>query len=440
MRYLILITLIFTSIFALADQVTIYNNNLALVRTNIELPLNKGVQDVLYDGITSGIQPQSVIVRPLKSTFAILSQNYEYDMANTASIIKKYIGKEISVSTEDASFTGILQYSDSQTIGLLENTTRKLIMVNADEVQHFTLAELPDNFFLKPTLHWLISAPKKGNYKADFSYLSHGFTWEVTYNGVWDATKNQLVITPWVTLNNTSGKAFEDVELKLMAGELNTSRSISDKVSTRSMKFAMQEEQGFKEKSFHDYHLYTLGRKVDLANNQLKQIQLFAPASATATSLYTYQTNSNAVISKIRFYNKKESNLGMPLPAGVFKIYQLDAQDNNLQFIGEDRIGHTPKNEEVVIATGSAFDLVGTTTQLDTRKISRTVSETDYKVTLKNRSEDSKTIVVTHKLWGQWSIFKNNEEFTQKDANTIEFEITIKPDAETNITWTERHE
>jgi len=375
----------------------------------------------------------------------IFSQNYEYDLANSNKILQKYIGKEIEiVSKTDDKFLGQLQFVDGSTVGILEKTTNKLILVKSAEIRNFNLAELPDNFYLKPTLHWKLITKKAGKYPIDLSYICRGMSWEVTYNAVWNDTKNEMEINSWVTITNETGKAFADTKLKLIAGDVQKlKKRYGEHLDTR-MSFTLESEgkgvPSFEEKSFHDFHLYTLSDKVSINNNQTKQITLFPTAIAKANSRYEYQTYTDKIASKIEFKNSEVDGLGMPLPKGIVKIYKLDEADDNLEFIGEDRIDHTAAEEKVTLTTGYAFDLIGETEVTDTRKISRTISEKDIVVTLKNRSKETKTINVIHYISGDWEILKNNVPFKKEKANQIEFEKTLKPGTTFEITWTERIE
>ena len=213
------ILMIISFVFLIADQVTIYNDNFALVRSSLELQLEKGIQSYFMDDIPKTIEANSVIINPLKGKINILSQNYEYDLANSTQILNKYIGKEIDiVMKSESAFTGLLQFHDFQTIGIIENNTKKLILIQLSEIQNVSLASLPDNFFLKPTLHWKLSTDKSGNYPIDFSYLCSGMAWDVTYNTIWSDQDEELTINSWVTINNITGKSFNDIKLKLIAG------------------------------------------------------------------------------------------------------------------------------------------------------------------------------------------------------------------------------
>lgn len=437
---ILLIILAFT--LAAKDQITIYNDNFALVRSSLELKLEKGLQSYFMDDIPSTIEAASVIIKPLNGKMEIFSQNYEYDLAGTAQILYKYIGKEVEIITKtDQVFLGILQFNDYNTIGILDSSTNKLSLIQYSEIRNINLAELPDNFFLKPTLQWQLNADKAGTYNIDFSYLCYGLKWDVTYNSVWDDASGNLEINSWVTINNTTGKSFMDTKLKLIAGDVAKNQKFrggrSDEMMYSIEGMSVKSPE-FEEKAFHDFHMYTLSENVSINNNQTKQLRLFPVKTVKAKSKYIYQTYSEEIISKIEFTNSKKEGLGLPLPKGIVKIYKKDAADDQLEFIGEDNIDHTATDEKVELTTGSAFDLVGKTTVQDSRKISNKVSEKDLVVTLKNRSKETKEITVIHSVSGNWIISQENVPYEKKSAFQIEFTKTLKASEEFDLTWTER--
>ena len=425
-----------------ANQVTIYNDNFALVRSSLDLQLEKGIQSYFMDDIPRTIEANSVIINPLKGKIGILSQNYEYDLANTTQILNKYIGKEIEVvAKNEIVFSGTLQFHDFQTIGIIEDNTKKLILIQLSEIQNISLASLPDNFFLKPTLHWKLSADKSGKYPIDFSYLCSGMAWEVTYNTIWNDQDEELIINSWVTINNNTGKSFNDIKLKLIAGEVAKKKMVSggrSKEVMYSMDAISAKSPEFEEKAFHDFHMYTLSENVTINNNQTKQLELFPVKSVKAASRYEYYTYSNDISSKIVFMNNKKSGLGEPLPKGIVKIYKLDKADDQMEFIGEDNINHTARDEEVILTSGNAFDLVGETSVTASRKISSRSNEKDMSISLRNRSKNEKEIVVIHNLNGDWSITNNNLNYQKKSATKIEFSRKLKAGEEFEIKWTEK--
>lgn len=441
---LAMLLLLFAAAAFAEDWITIYNDDLSLVRSNFELKLQKGRQEINFDDITSRIMPASVIVRSLGGGVRVAEQNYEYDLAGKWQIMAKYLDKEVTLITnEDAKLTGVLKFFDGSSYGLIESSTNRLLVVSDAETQIIQLASLPDNFYTKPTLHWSLIADKKADYPIQLSYLSGGFSWDVTYNCVWD--EKILAANSWVTINNRSGRAFKDVNLKLIAGDINRvydeyGYGGMGRLKEEAYDMAMTEAApAFEEKAFHDFHMYTLDQKVSFANNQTKQIALYPTQNVKATAVYEYSLWGGGVISIIRFKNTEENGIGKALPKGTIKVYKQDT-DGNLEFIGEDRINHTGRNEEVTITTGKAFDLVGSTLVKDQQTISRSVSERTIQVTLRNNSRDIKTIDVIHYLGSNARIVAQDIKPEIDSNNKATFKVELRPDSEQIFSFRERTE
>ncbi|MBM4398916.1 MAG: DUF4139 domain-containing protein [Candidatus Cloacimonetes bacterium] len=440
---LTLIVLLSINLLVAKDWLTVYNEDLALVRTQMDIPLEKGAQFYNFDQITSRIKTESVVVKSLGESVVVAEQNYEYDLAGTEQILRKYIDKDVSLTSKNLSlYLGKMKFYDGTTIGLIESGTNKLILVNRHEVQQILLAELPSNFYTKPTLRWRLLTGKKGTFPMQISYLTGGLSWSVTYNATWDGSI--LGLNSWVTLNNQSGRGFENVDLKLIAGEVNQIRPFFNGGGGRYMEDTMYMAKSvaapsFEEKAFHDFHMYTLSEPVSFADKQIKQLQLFPFKNVKAASVYEYRSHSEGVLSKIKFKNTAENGLGIPLPKGVFKIYKEDT-DKNLEFIGEDEINHTSKNEEVYLTTGKAFDLVGKTLVKNTRNLGGNRSESDMQITLRNNSKEDKAIRIVHPRSPNSSINPNSENVKYEITadNLYVWEVTIKPDKEFVLTFTER--
>ncbi len=440
---LILITLMLFLLPLMAeDWLTIYNDDLSLVRSRFELELNDGRQEINYSDITSRLEPASVIVTG--GGIRVAEQNYEYDLAGKWQIMAKYIDREVlAITTDQSKLNGILKFYQDGSIGIIEKGTDRLLVISEDEIQWLQLAELPENFYTKPTLHWSIIAPKKAKYPVQMTYLTGGFSWNVTYNTVWD--EKSLLFNSWVTINNTSGRAFSDVNLKLIAGDVNrVYNAYYDNIRGGRVAYnaSMAKEQTaptFEEKAFHDFHLYTLDQKVSFANNQTKQLELYPPTNIKAYSEYEYPIYGDGVKSMIKFKNTKENGAGMPLPKGIIKVYKQDS-DGNLEFIGEDSIEHTSKNEEISINTGTAFDLVASTRLKEQTQVTKSITERLIQITLKNNSADKKTIKVTHQLSPNTRIIDAEYKYIQDKNDKVTFSIDIARDQELVWTFRERSE
>ena len=443
---ILLIVLLVASLAAASEsQLTIYNDNFSLIRSKLTLNLKSGLQDYLYEDIPNTIDPKSVILSSKNNALQIFSQNYEFDLANADQIMQKYIGEKIIIQTEkDYTLKGILQFSQASTLGILEEGTDKLILINRSTIRNITLAELPDNFYLRPTLRWRLQAPAKGKYQADVSYLCNGLSWDVDYNCVWNPDNNSLLLNAWVTIKNYTGKSFNDVKLKLIAGDVNRVNDYlfrggrNQEVAYSIDGMSAKKSPEFNEKAFHDFHLYTLDQSVSIANKQIKQIQLFPSKKVTAKQNYAYRTFATKIESQIIFMNDEKSGLNIPIPAGRIKIYQKDQSDKSLEFIGEDKVNHTATDEQIVVTTGNAFDLIGKTVVLDTKKIDHSTYQKKLKVTISNRSKEAKEINITHYLSGEWEVYENNFKYKKVDAHQIKITKEIAAGGKAEIVWTER--
>ncbi|MCB5224408.1 MAG: DUF4139 domain-containing protein [Candidatus Cloacimonadaceae bacterium] len=427
------------------DWITIYNDDLSLVRGNFELELEAGLQDYNFDDISSRIDAPTVIVRSLDGGVRVAEQNYEYDLAGKRQIIAKYLDREVELFTKDGErVIGTLKFFDTTSYGVIEKGSQRLIVIADSQVQLLKLAELPTNFYTKPTLHWSLIANKAGKHPLQLSYLTGGLSWDVSYNAIWD--EETLALNSWVTIKNQSGKSFEDVTLKLIAGDINRIREEYDfyAKNIRYMDVAMGAESpapSFEEKAFHDFHMYTLDQKVSFANNQTKQLELYPTQNIKAEQVYEYPIWGDGVKSIIKFKNTEANGIGKPLPKGKIRVYMQDS-DDNLEFIGEDNIKHTSKNEEVNITTGKAFDLVASTLVKDIKDLGKKVSERDIQVTLRNNSSESKAINVIYTLGSNTRIteVKDGHEYSMDTNRKVRFPIQVEPDAQVILTFTERTE
>jgi len=424
---------------AVKDWLTIYNDDLALVRSRFKLNLEKGSQFYNFNQITSRIKTESVVVNSTGDPVTVAEQNYEYDLAGTEQILAKYIDYDVSLTTKNMSvFEGRMQFYDGQTIGISEVNTGRLILVNRSEILQVQLAQLPSNFYTKPTLRWRLLTDKKADYPMQISYLTGGLSWNVTYNATWNGTI--LGLNSWVTINNQSGKGFENVMLKLIAGDVNQVNRYMYGKGGRAMEMAdgmtSTAAPSFEEKEFHDFHMYTLSEPVSFADKQVKQMQLFPFKTIQAKQEYEYPVWSTAVNSNIVFKNTQENGLGIPLPKGVFKIYKED-DDKNLEFIGEDSINHTSKNEEINLTTGKAFDLVGKTIQKSSRPMGPNKTENEVQVTLRNNSKEEKIIKITYPKSPNATMTKSSFKYELTNDSKYIWTVTLKPDAEFNLTFSE---
>ncbi|MBC8204840.1 MAG: DUF4139 domain-containing protein [FCB group bacterium] len=426
--FILMIILIISTIGQARDiSVTVYNQNIALVHDVREIEFAKGVFMHSFTDIPSRIDPTSVHFKANKVT--ILEQNYEFDLASVEKIMQKYIGSTVRVFVEDGNmFEGRLQSFDGANVILVDGSgTVKVIQ--GGKIVHGEYPEMPADFIEKPTLIWSLYSDAPGSRKAEVSYLTYGMDWHAEYVGVVKGL-DKLDFSGWVSVENRSGITYDKAKLKLMAGDIHLAPVPTDGRARFLTSAVMAEKKDlqFEEKEFFEYHLYTLQRPATLKNNQIKQISLFPEAEAKCSRLYLYdsrRSNTNIVVS-LEFRNSKSDGLGLPLPAGKVRIYQED-DDGSLEFIGEDNITHTPKDEKLSIQVGKAFDIVGERNVADTRMLGRYDWEEDIEIKLRNHKKEKVQITVRERLYGNWKIIKNSHDYNKIDAYTIEFKVDTPP-------------
>jgi hypothetical protein len=303
------------------------------------------------------------------------------------------------------------------------------------------LPKLPEGLRTRPTLVWLLQADG-GPSPVEISYLTAGMSWHAEYVAVSNERDDGIDLSAWVSLENASGATYPEAKLQLIAGEVQRvqpPRPIYEK-GARDMVMAMRAApQAFEEESFFEYHLYTLERPTTIADRETKQITLFPTASSPVKKIYEYdgQRDEKKVRVILEAENKKELGLGMPLPAGKVRVYKKDAR-GDLQFVGEDRIDHTPRNEKIRLGVGKAFDIVGERNVLTTERVTDRIQDQTIEVKIRNRKEEAVEVLVIERFYGDWEIRESNIEGKKKDAYTEEFRLSVPPDAETVLTFTVR--
>jgi hypothetical protein len=435
-----------TSAFAKAEDVavTVYNNNLGLVKDNRKLELKQGVQEFRFKDVAAQIDPTSVHFKTPKQPqdVSILEQNYEFDLVGTNRLLQKYVDQFIEVFTKEGKlFQGKLLSSQSGDI-ILQNGDGKITILKSSAVERINFPKLPQGLFTQPTLVWLLSCNKAGKYDSEISYLTKGISWHAEYVAVANKDDSELEISGWVSIDNKSGATYKDAKLKLVAGDVNRvpERRGPPQVAMDVMRMASVEKSGFEEKSFFEYHLYTLQRAATVRDRQIKQISLFEPAKTKTKKIFTYdgQNNDNKVKVNLEFVNDKKSGLGMPLPKGKIRVYKQD-DDGSQEFIGEDEIDHTPKNEKLRIYLGNAFDIVGERTILKDDKVGKRTRKQTISVELRNRKEEAVSVRVVENFWGDAKLVGPTPPIIEQDARKVEFRVDIPADSVKTIEYTVLH-
>ncbi len=422
------------------QSVTVYNGNLGVIRDTRTLEFQKGLGSVSFVDVPALIDATSVGFKVVDKgkEVVILEQNYAYDLVSPEKIYKKYIDKEIDVIDKEGKiFSGaLLSYSGGSLV--LRDKAGKIQMIQMGQVTNADFPELPDGLITRPTLFWLYSSDFSGTARCDVSYQTSGLNWTAEYVGVLSADETSLNLNGWASITNNSGATYNDATLKLVAGDIHRATPPAPiRGGREKMVMSMEApdmDASFQEKEFFEYHLYTLPRKATLANSEIKQISLFEPASTSVKKEFYFEPDKNAekIRVALKFLNSEKTGLGMPMPAGRTRVFQAD-DDGSMVLLGEDRIDHTPRNEDVKLTIGYAFDIAAEFQVADFSRISERAEENNYKIELRNRKKEDVTIIVEKKLYGDWEMRTSNFQHTKKDAQTVLFEIPVKADSVSSL-------
>ncbi len=435
----------------LAEQtdvaVTVYNNDLALVRDSRTVTLDSGEVQLKFMDVAQQIMPETVSLRGIERPDAlhILEQNYEYDLMSPAKLMEKYVGKTVKLTNVDNRL-GFTEVS-AELLSMNEGPVYKVgNQIHLGHPGNVVLPEIPEELIAKPSLIWMLSA-EGTSHKVEATYLTRGVSWKADYVVTLARDESSMAIDAWVTLNNQSGAAYENAQLKLVAGEVNRAPQEEVRMVRREvMMKAASAPAPMVEEAFAEYHLYALPRRTTIKQNQSKQVSLFNAAGIGVKKLYEFRGDLNfysqrlapmkdqKVAAFLEFENKEANRLGVPLPAGVMRVYQEDSS-GMLQFSGEDRLQHTPKDEKVRLRLGNAFDVVGERVQKDYKVIGGNVFENEFEITVRNHKDSAITVDVVEPMPGDWTIQRSSIPHVKKDAQTAVFSLPVEKDGTVVLTY-----
>ena len=428
-------------------MVTIYNGNLGLVKDLRETRLPAGVSEVQFMDVAAMIDPTTVHLKSLTDAagLKILEQNYEYDLLTSQKLMEKYVGRKVRLYQTDGTFHEATLLSTNGPVFEING------QIHMGHYGRLVLPSLPENLVSKPTLVWLLRNQTARPQRVEASYLTGGITWKADYVMVLDAADRLADLTGWVTIDNKSGATYGNAALKLVAGDVN--RAAEPRSQARMMELAAKAansadaSRDFKSEGFFEYHLYTLDGRTTIKDNQTKQLSLLAAAEVPITKelIYygaqDYYRNSYGVPvsnQKIGVYlevkNSKENRLGMPLPKGKIRVYKAD-RSGSQQFIGEDWIDHTPKDESVKIKMGNAFDLAGERTQKDFRKLGSNLYEVEWEIALRNHKTEAQTVTVIEPVPGDWQVMSSNHQYEKIEAHTLKYQISVPRESSAKLVY-----
>lgn len=413
----------------LAVRVTVYNDNLGLIKDTRPLEFKRGKQLIEFTDVAASIDPTSVSFNA--SGVEVLEQNYEYDLVNPRKLFQKYVDHKITLYMESGTIEeGNLLAFDDKNITL--QTTNSVKIISREEIVHTSLPKLPEGLITRPTLTWWVNADRADEKDCEVTYLTDNINWHAEYTGIVQDSK--MDFSGWVSVNNRSGATYKDAKLKLVAGKVH--RVSARYPEYRVMAAKAEAAPRVEEREFFEYHIYEIKDLTTLKDKEEKQIRFVTPTTVKTRKIYIYDgaRRGKNVEVKIEFENSKEAGLGIPLPEGKVRVYKEDV-DGSLEFAGEDLIPHTPKDELVTLWLGDAFDLVGERKVLKERRIADRVRENEIEILLKNHKEETVKIKVLEHLRGDWEILEPSHPWERKDAHTIEFTVNVPKDGETKIKY-----
>ncbi len=425
--------------------VTVYNADIALVRDVRNLQLPRGTFDLRYMDIAATVNPATVHFRSTTepSRVSVLEQNYEYDLLDPDKLLRKYVGRDVTlVRNGEPTRARLLSYNTAP-IWQIDNQ-----IVTGAAADQYRFPELPDNLYTRPTLIWTLQNDGQARQRVEAAYLAQKLAWNADYVLTVSRDDKAADLDGWVTVTNGSGTAFRNARLQLVAGDLNRIRQALNEARMDMAARAPMAAPAMAQESFGDYHLYTVARHTTINNSETKQISMLSGSGVPIQKRYlvegqqVYYRNASHPGSPIKdvvqvFYewkNDEKSGLGMPMPAGNLRVYQSDSK-GGVQFVGEDRIGHTPKDESLRVHIGNAFDVVCERKQIDFEKIAASTYEVEYEITLRNHKTMPVTVEVNEPVGGTWRVLRASHEWAKADAFAARFNVPVAADGTSVLTY-----
>ncbi|MEK6941276.1 MAG: DUF4139 domain-containing protein [archaeon] len=421
-------------------ELTIYNQDLALVKDVREMDLKSGVNLVEFKDIAKLIDATSVLFRDLKyDDTTVLEQNYEFDIVSREKILEKYLGKEITVQVNEgqdvAAITGKLL---SATDGLVLQTSNGIVSVS--DISKISFPSLPEGLITKPTLVWKVWTQNDGARDTETSYLTHGMAWRADYVAKVNSDDSAMDFSGWATISNNSGTYYPDTKLKLVAGDLHLVTSIQP-YPERFYDYAVSgggaAPKQFSQENLFEYHLYSLDRTTDLKDNETKQISLLSAFNVPVQKEFVFDgaANGTDVQVKLKFKNSQQQGLGVPIPKGIVRVYKEDSS-KQLQFVGEDSVDHTKTDDEVRLFLGNAFDVSGERIQTESVNAAKGLYRNSYEIVLQNQKDTGMEVIVAENIGQFGSVTKFSDPFDKKSATKIEFKVKVPAKGEKKVSYT----
>ncbi|WP_298266397.1 DUF4139 domain-containing protein [Geobacter sp.] len=429
-------------------ELTIYNQNLGLVKDRREIRLPAGSGELRFMDVAAQVIPTSVAISSPDGGLRVLEQNYEYDLLSPQKLMEKYVGKEVKLYQKNPR----TEREETVTATLLSTTGGPVFRIG-DEITfghpgRLIFPGVPEDLIARPTLVWLLESDAAKPRPLEATYLTAGITWRANYVLTLDERDERGNLAGWVTIDNRSGATYRNATLKLVAGDIHRvpEEGVRLEKTLRAAAMTAPAPQ-FREEAFFEYHLYTLQRPSTIKDNQTKQISLVTADAVPVKKEYLFRGESfyytapagdtignRKVGVYVELENRRENRLGMPLPKGVVRVYKRDA-GGSLQFVGEDAIDHTPEKEKVRVKVGDAFDVVGERKQTEWRKVAADTYEAAFEVRLRNHRKEDIVVRVVEPVPGDWTMLSSSHPHEKGEAHTAEFHVPVPKDGEATLTY-----
>ena len=440
-------------------QLVIYSDGSAFIQERRLLELKPGLQEIRLTDVPAQVDPSTLSFRSLTDPAGtkVLEQSFEYDLLSTASLLAKFLEREIRIVLEDGSLYQGKLLSAREDI-IVQQPDGSLSAIRPDKVREFAFPSVPEGLATRPTFVWEVEAAKGGSHDIELSYLTGGLSWSASYVLLLSADGRSLDLSGRMSIDNRSGTGFSGARVKLVAGQVHRAAAprYEGLAYAKAMPMAVP-EAAVQEQPAFEYHVYSLARPVDLKDNQSKQIGFVEALGVPADKFYVYEGSAgfsfwgtpqtdpyygaDTGIKSVRTmlsFRTGEGGVNEVLPAGIVRVYQ-EGPDGSRILVGEDNIGHTPKGEEVKLYLGDAFDLVGERVQTDFRRLGDNAIQESYRIVLRNHKEDSAVEVrVLERLfrWSEWQILEESAPHSKLDAQTVEWRLQVPAQGEAELTYT----
>jgi len=437
--------------------VTIYNDNLALVKDQRKIKLKTGTNSLALRDVSAQIRPETALLRSLTAPagLSVMEQNFDFDLLTPQKLLEKYVGKTVGIVRMNPA-TGVETTEQAQVLSANNGVVLKI----GDRIEtgipgRITYGDVPANLRDRPTLVVQLQNKTPSEQNVELSYLTGGLGWKADYVAELNANEDKLDLSGWVTLTNTSGTSYRNAKLQLVAGDVNRVQEMQRPMALGNVRMKtmdMVAAAPMVEEGLLEYHLYTLDHPTTIAENQTKQVALLSASGVPARkdmvlrgADYYYQSSYGDLGQKmkvgvyIEFDNKEASKLGMPLPKGIMRVYKKDSA-GNAQFVGEDNIDHTPKNETVRLKLGEAFDVTADKKQTDFKRLpnpakGNSLFESAYEIVIKNAKKERVTVTVQEPIPADWKITKESHPSTKATSNTAVWKIDVPAEGKTTLTY-----